>query len=381
MFTVIKSGVVLLAAALLLPAQEVALDPYASIRFNLPNNSPISMLSASYGDSRATARGGALVLDLHMSVSLRNQDSRRIRAIMMLVTAHDAAPGGRASYSVPTLDVGPGESFPVKIDVRLVRPLQAGAGPWVQVSLDGVLFEGLDFYGPNKLNSRRTLTFWEMENQRDRAYLKQVLSSQGQAGLQKEMLQNIARQGERLGMDVQVSRNGRATGNAAIPDHVTQFALLNLPEAPVQAVSGWAEVAGNEAHDARIKIQNSSRKSVKYVEIGWIVKDRDGHEFLAGSMPLSEQDLYLPAGTHGELLQESALRFSRAPGQPFSIQGMTGFVSQVEYSDGQAWVPSRQALQSSQLMKLMPPSTEEQRLTDLYRKKGMPALLQDLNRH
>ncbi|MDQ6678867.1 MAG: hypothetical protein M3Z09_16405, partial [Acidobacteriota bacterium] len=152
-----KGLFLVLAAACVLSAQETPLDPYSSVQFNLPDNSPVSMKSANYGDSRATARGGALVLDLHIALVLRNQDSRRIRGITLLVSAQEAAPGGRASYSVPTLNAGPGDTFPVKIDVRLIRPLQAGRGPLVEVSLDGVLFEGLSFFGPNKLNSRRTM--------------------------------------------------------------------------------------------------------------------------------------------------------------------------------------------------------------------------------
>jgi len=370
-----------LAAACLATAQETTLDPYSSVHFNLPDNSPVSMMSANYGDSRATARGGALVLDLHIALTLRNQDSRRIRAITLLVSAQEAAPGGRASYSVPTLDVRSGDTFPVKIDVRLIRPLQAGRGPLVQVSLDGVLFEGLSFFGPNKLNSRRTMTFWEMQNQRDRKYLQKVLAARGVGGLQQEMLDSLTRQSERPAVDVQVNRGGRSVAGAAHPDHMAQFAFMNLPAAPVFLNEGWAEIAGNEARDARIKVGNQSGRAVRYVEIGWIIKDREGREFLAGSVPSAESDLYLPPGQHGELLQDTTLRFSRGPSQPVAIQSMTGFVSQVEFSDGTTWVPTREALGASHLGKLIPPSPEEQRLTDLYRKKGMQALLQDLNRN
>ncbi len=381
MFTASKALLVLGAAAAILQAQEGPLDPYSSVKFNLPDGSPVSMMSADYGDSRAIARGGALVLDLHMALKLRNSDSRRIRGITMLVTAQESAPGGRASYSVPTLDVGPGETFPVKIDVRLIRPLQAGSGPLVQVSLDGVLFQGLDFYGPNKLNSRRTMTFWETENQRDRKYFKQVLAAKGISGLQHEMLDSLARQADRPGVDVQVSRDGRSTGPAATADRVQPFAFLELPEAPVQPTRGWADISGNEARDARIQIHNSSLKPVRYVEIGWVVKDRDGREYMAGSVPAAETDLYLPAGHGGEILQDTSLRFLRAPGVPLNVQSMTGFVSQVEFSDGRVWVPTRDGLGKSKLNRLIPPSPEEQRLTDLYRKKGIQALLQDLNRY
>ena len=111
-------------------AQETPLDPNSSIKFNLPPNSPVSMMSANYGDSRSTARGGALVLDLHISLTLRNQDPKRIRAITMLVSAQESAPGGRASYSIPTLDVRPGETFPLKIDVQLIRPSRPAPALW-----------------------------------------------------------------------------------------------------------------------------------------------------------------------------------------------------------------------------------------------------------
>jgi hypothetical protein len=381
MFTASKTVFVFAAAAAFLHAQEGPLDPYSSVKFNLPDGSPVSMMSANYGDSRAMARGGALVLDLHMALTLRNQDTRRIRGITMLVTAQESAPGGRASYSVPTLDVGPGETFPVKIDVRLIRPLQAGSGPLVHVSLDGVLFQGLDFYGPNTLNSRRSLTFWEMENQRDRKYFKQVLAARGVAGLQQEMLDSLARQRDRPGVDVQVSRGGRSTGSAANPDRVQQFAFLELPDSPVHPLTGWAEISGNEARDARIQIRNASMRPVRYVEIGWVVTDPEGKEYMAGSVPAAEADLYLPAHKNGEILQDTSLRFSRGPGAPLNVQSMKGFVSQVEFSDGTAWVPTRDALSQLKLNRLIPPSPEEQRLADLYRKKGPEALVADLNRY
>ena len=38
---------------------------------------------------------------------------------------------------VTSLDVGPGETFPVRIDLRLLRPLQAGSNAPVLVGFDG----------------------------------------------------------------------------------------------------------------------------------------------------------------------------------------------------------------------------------------------------
>jgi hypothetical protein len=371
-----------LSTAAILAAQDGPLNPSTSVRINLRDDSPISMLGANYDNSRATARGGALVLDLHMALTLRNHDPRRIRGITLLISAQEGAPGGRASQSIPTLDVGPGESFPVRIDVSLIRPLQAGAGPLVQVSLDGVLFESLDFYGPNRLNSRRSLTFWEMENRRDRKYLKQVLAAKGPEALQQEIRDSIARAASRQGLSVQMVQGSRSTTSASAPlEHMTQFAFLKLPDAPVQPVEGWAEVIGNEARDARIQVRNSSSATVRYIEIGWLLRDQEGKEFMAGSVPASETDLYLPPQKQGHLFQDNALKFSKGTGQPLNIRGMRGFVSQVEYGDGHMWVPSRESLISSKLIDLLPPSPEEQRLTDLYRKKGPTAVLEDLNRH
>jgi hypothetical protein len=62
------------------------------------------------------------------------------------------------------------------------------------VDLDGVLFQDLTFYGPNRLNSRRSLTAWELEAQRDRAHFKQVLAAAGPEGLKREVLESLARQ-------------------------------------------------------------------------------------------------------------------------------------------------------------------------------------------
>src|SRR6185437_8525951 len=106
--------------------------------------------------------------------------------------------------------------------------------------LDGILFDDLSFFGPNKLSSRRALTFWEVEAQRDRAYFKQALQARGETGLRQAMLASIARQSDRPQLDVSLTRNGRAVG-AAVPatDHITQFAFLNLPGAPVKPLEGW----------------------------------------------------------------------------------------------------------------------------------------------
>jgi hypothetical protein len=364
-----------------LHAQITTLDPSSSIKIDLPPDSPLNLISTTMGDSRATSRGGAIVLDLHMGLTLRNSGARHIRGVTLLITAQEFAPGGKGSVARPSIDVPPGENFTLPIDIRLVRPVRETAGPLVRVQLDGVLFDDLSFYGPNKLNSQRALTFWEAEAQRDRAYFKQALQARGQNGLQQEMLASIAKQADRPQLDVSLSRNGRAVG-AAVPatDHVAQFAFLNLPGAPVQPLEGWAAISGNEARSPQIEVVNNSGKPVRYVEIGWLVKDKQGQEYLAGSVPASESAMVLPAGQRTRLQQDTALKFSRA-GRPIEIDGMTAYVSQVEFADGHVWVPSRRDLDSSPLLRVTAPSPEEQRLADIYAKKGLAALVAELNRY
>jgi len=375
-----KVAGLILAGAIALCGEETKLDPRTSIQINFPPDSPVLQLSTNVDESRATPRGGAVVVDLHMSLSLRNAGSRNIRGVTLLVTAQEVTPGGKASVAVPSLDVAPGQSFPVRIDLRLLRPLQAGGGPLVRVSLDGVLFDGFDFYGPNRLNSRRAMTVWEMEAQRDRQHFKSVLAAAGPEGLRREMLDSLARQADRPRIDVRVSRGGRAVSSVGSPEHMARFAFLKLPDSPVEAVDGWAGVAANEARTPTIQVVNRSSKPVDYVEIGWLVKDPQGHEFLAGSVPAAEGDLFLPPGRTGRVLQDTALRFSRNAGEPVSIASMTGFVSQVEFADGKVWVPNRLALQLSGLLRVVAPSPEEQRLAEIYRTKGLNAVVEELRK-
>jgi hypothetical protein len=361
--------------------QDTPLDAANSVKIDLPADAPLNLISTTMGDSRATSRGGAIVLDLHMGLTLRNSGFKHIRGVTLLITAQEFAPGGKGSVARPSIDVPPGENFTLPIDIRLVRPVRESSGPLVRVQLDGVLFDDLSFFGPNKLSSQRALTFWEVEAQRDRAYFKQALQARGESGLRQEILASIAKQADRPQLDVSLTRNGRATG-AAVPatDHVAQFAFLNLPGAPVQPLEGWAAISGNEARSPQIEIVNNSRKPVRYVEIGWLVKDKQGREYLAGSVPGSETTMVLPSGQRTKLRQDTALKFSRA-GYPVEIDGMTAYVSQVEFADGHVWVPSRRDLDSSPLLRITAPSPEEQRLADIYAKQGLAALVAELKRY
>ena len=154
---------------------------------------------------------------------------------------------------------------------------------------------------------------------------------------------------------------------------------MRFPDAPVEPLDGWAQVAGNEASAPRVEVRNSSNRAVKYVELGWVLSDPNGRPYLAGSLPSADAALYLPPGATARVLQDTTLRFS-SNGQPIAIQKITGFVSQVEFADGKIWVPNRQSLDDLLLRRVVAPSSEEQRLSDLYRRKGLDALIAELKK-
>jgi hypothetical protein len=372
-----KFALLLVVGVTALCAQETPLDN--SVKINLPPDSPLTLISENLGESHVSQRGSAVVLDLDVSLTLHNSSPNRVRGVTLLVAAQEVTPGGKASVSVPSLDVAPNQNFPVRINLRLLRPAQMGGGPLVQVNLDGVLFQDYSFYGPNRLDSRRTMTAWEMEAQRDRKYFKSILAARGMDGLKQAMLESLNRQAERPHLDVQVSR-GRAVASAAVGDHQARFAFLRFPDEPVEPVEGWAEIAGNEARNPRIDVHNLSSRQVRSVEIDWIVTDRQGKQYMAGSVPASGPEFNLKAGSTSRVLQDTALRLSKDGGAPVSISGMTGFVGQVEFADGKVWIPNRESLANAQLLGVMDPSPEEQRLMDLYRKKGPKALADELSK-
>jgi len=361
-------------------AQDGPLDARNAVKINFPQESPVKFVSATMGASRATARGAALLLDLHMSIELQNTGGSRLHGVVLRVVAQEVAAGGKASVAVPSLNVGPGETFTLRIDLQLMRPNQGAGGPLVTVDLDGVLFQDFSFFGPDLLNSKRLLTVWETEAQRDREHFKRMLAQSGPEGLRREVLASLARQAEQPQLDVRVIRRRTVSAAAAPEKHVAEFAFLKFPGAPVEPVDGWAEIAGGEARAPRIQVRNNSSQTVKYVEMAWLVSDPKGQQYVAASVPAADSDLYLPPGKTAQLLQDSELRFSRS-GEPINIQKMTGFVSHVQFADGKVWVPNRQSLEDTALIKVLPPSPEEQRLSDLYRRKGLAALVDELKKY
>jgi hypothetical protein len=367
-------GAWLTPAALL--AQDAPLSS-SSVSIKFPKDSPVVVIDNTTGESRTAARGADLLIDLHMSLLLRNTGARRIHSVKLGVVAQEVAVGGKGSVAQMGMNVGPGETFPLRIDTQLLKPGQ-GAGTLVEVRLEGVLFDDLSFFGTD-LNAQRTMTAWEMESQRDREYFRRTLAQSGVEGLRREIFSSMDRQRLRPQLQWRMPRGQAVTSAALGPERTERFAFVQFPDAPVEAIGGWAQVAGNEMRSPRIEVRNLSSKPVKYVELGWLVRDESGEEYMAASLPASGPDLYLPAGRTTQVLQDKALDLSHN-GRPLKIQGMTGFVSQVQFADGKVWVPNRVNLNEPTLRKALPPSAEEQRLSDIYRIKGLDALLLELKR-
>jgi len=285
------------------------------------------------------------------------------------VQSQEVTPGGKASVSVPSLNVQPGETFPVRIDLRLLRPLSAGTGPMVEIQLDGVLFDDLSFYGPNKLNSRRSMTVWELEARRDRQFFRRVLEARGREGLRSVMLTSINDQADRMQMDARVAQAGRATTTRN--EHQIELAFLKSSDrGPVASDMGMVRIADNEARSPRLQLRSQVDRPIRGLEIGWMIRDAEGKEFVSGAVPV---EVSLAPRSTTTLVQDVTFRFTQPGGNPIAISEMKAYLASVEFADGVMWVPDRNSRGPT-------PSPEEQRLSELYRKKGMDALAAELNR-
>jgi hypothetical protein len=340
----------------------------------VPAGAPVSVVNSGWGESRALARGGAVVLDLRTSIRLKNSGKARLKGISLQVSSQEVAAGGRASVSVPGLDVAPGDEFPVRIDLRLMQPASSATGTAaVTVTVDGVLFEDLSFYGPNRLSSRRQLTAWELESRRDRQYLRQILAKRGEEGLRRTMLDILSRDNARPKLDVRLARAAATNAGA----RTVQLAFLAQPDLPVQGVRATAFANGNELRIPEIVFENRGSREVRSIELGLLVRDEEGREFSAGALPAS---LPIKANGAATLQPSSALQLSRGPGAPVKVESVSSFVQQVEFANGEVWIPSGSFRDEARLTKLVPGSIEEQRLADIYRRRGFTALLEELQR-
>jgi hypothetical protein len=368
------SSRIFIAAALALAFAPVAVPqtPQKLIpRIQLPADSPVEMLSADWGDSNARPVGGAFVVDVRAALSFRNAGQQRIRGVTLAVLSQEVTPGGKASVSVPSLDIAPGQTFSVPINLHLLRPITAPGGPMVEVRLDGVLFDNLNFYGPDQLHSRRTMTVRELEARRDRQYFKKLFEQAGGKGLQDAVIESLARQAQSDAPPGMQILRGRATNTD--PESEVSYAFLHFPGAPVDAGNGTVRIAGNDADAPRVEVTNRSPRPIRYLEIGWIVKDKEGREFLGPSMPA---DVSLAPGRSAPVGEDASMRFNKR----IAIQSMTGFVSSVGFTDGSYWIPDRNELNDPRLRHVVGPSPEEQRLAQLYLKRGLNGLIEELKK-
>jgi hypothetical protein len=347
--------------------------PNTKIDLSKDKDSPVTLDSYDPGDTKVTPRGSLYLVDFHPTLSLRNSSAKRVRSVTLTVLAAETSAGGKASVSVPSLNVAPGDTFSIHINQTLASP--AFDNPSVQVQLDGVLFEDLSFYGPDKLHLQHNMTVWELEARQDRKYFKTLLEASGRQALQTEMLESMARQADVLQPSVQMTSsrvtNRRATNADGGQD--MQFAFLRLPDTPVELSGGLARVSANEASAPHFAVRNISKRPVRHLEIGWLLKDQDGREFLAASLPA---DVSLAPGQSSQVTEDASLRFTGRG----AIQSMRGFISSAEFTDGSYWIPSRKELDDPQLRRVVAPSPEEQRLSQIYNKKGLNALIEELKK-
>ncbi len=255
----------------------------------------------------------------------------------------------------------------------------------MKVSLDCALFSDLTSYGPDKLGSRRSLMVYELEARRDRTYLAKLLGAGRMSDIREELnfgLDDFSPQ--QFGLEL--LRDPRPAMNAGRPtdrptDRPMSINSVSFASSPVQTLGGDARVAGNEVRAPQIEVKNGSQKTVRSLDMGWIIRDERGRQFVAGSTPASIE----LAPVQAERVSESAtLRFSRPKGQPMLIAALMAFVNDVEFGDGTMWIPTRRdiylATTDPLLRRALATSPEQQRLADIYRKKGINGLSEELKR-
>lgn len=368
-----------LAAAACLPIQAAERSDMPWLNVEFPRDSPVGVVSFSLGDSTASVRGISLALGLHTSLTLRNSSNKHLRGLTLLVEAQDLTPSGRASVTVPSLDVPPGDVFPVRVDLELLRPFNTTrtAGALVQVSLDCVLFDDFSSYGPDKIHSRRNLMVYEIEARRDRDYFLRLIETGQLAKLQQELNFGLPdMRAPELGFELLTDVREISTPGRAVPVSVVRF-----PDAPAAVLNGAATVYRNEVVVPQVDLRNRTQRTLETIEIGWIFRDNDGRGYVAGSLPAHVQIGPVQQAT---VTQPAVLRFSHPSGRPLLVDGLSAFVSNVQFSDGGVWIPSRTDIANANidpaLKRVMVSSPEQQRLVQIYRRKGMDALAAELKK-
>lgn len=353
--------------------QQRELDPANVMVIDFPADAPVRLVKADWGESEESSRGGVTELDLKSTIVLQNVSQQQIRGIVLKVAASEVTPGGRGSVAIPSLSVDPNEQFVVRVDLRLLSPPVRAGEALVKVTIEGVLYRDLRFFGPNEMNSKRMLMGWEMQASRDRERFRKTLAERGVNALKDEMVASLDRLADTPGRTARVNRRVRASNRA--PEREMQVATLDFPGAPVDLLDGFVKVAGSELRHPQIGLRNKSDRRVSAVEVGLRLRDNQGKEYLAG---LSTTEVALAPGQMRSVQTPEFLEFRQPSGAPLSIEWVEAFVSQVQFSDGRMWVPGANVLADGGLRNRLMPSPEEMRLADLYRRKGLEAVIKEL---
>jgi hypothetical protein len=198
------------------------------------------------------------------------------------------------------------------------------------------------------------------------------------------MLGSLARQKRRPRVEARLAGGGSTVSSAvsATAERQVQLAFLDFPDSPLELVSGAAEVSGATASSPRIRVRNRSQRPVRYFEMGWLVSDASGTRYSAGSIPPPAPELNLKPGETLSTSRQRQFSFTPPNGSEssFTILGMSAYFRQVQFEDCSVWIPARQDLARSELTESIPVSAEEQRLSDIYRVKGLKALIEELRR-
>lgn len=372
MLRVLATSLFGLAAA----ASALAAGAGRWVSFEFPADSPVLVRSFNLGPTTTRVEGSSMALDLHALLVLRNTGTKPISGLTLRVEAQEVTPGGLGSVTIPNLDALPGDSFPVHIDMELKRPFgdRRSQGAILTVSLDCALFTDLTAYGPDTLGSHRALLVYELEARRDRRYLARLLDSGRTAEVRHELSLGFDPAARQLGLELL-----RSAGAAAA--RPIKIGALSFPGAPVEPVGGAARVFQNEVSESRVRVINRSRKTVRSIDMGWIVRDGQGREFVAGALPSFTRIAPVETATMAE---EEALRFSHPIGEPMSIGSLTAFVNDVEFADGKLWIPTRADIQAATddpiLRRQLAASPEQQHLAYIFRTKGLAGLEAELQR-
>ena len=232
----------------------------------------------------------------------------------------------------------------------------------------------------DRLDSVRKMTIRELEARRDREYFLGQLEGGGEQALVSAMQASLRRQAARPRLDVRFAGDGPATATTERDPRELQLAFVQEGDEPLLLEQGSALVTGLISDAPRIRLRNVADQPVQYFELGWLVRDNSGVVYSVGAAPVERAPLLKP-GEHFETgaIQRFAFR-PRWANEPPALVAMSAYLRSAQLDDGSVWIPSRSVLAASELLDIVPASSEEHRLTLLYRERGPAAVAAELRK-